>query len=394
MRTLPFVLGLALLAHATAQQPATTIVDLRGTVRGPGDGKTRVTVWHNDMQKHAIEPIAEGFADAAGKFAFDRVPWFARQQWGPHSIVVVARRAGHAGLCTLRGDDAPTGAVVVDVAPTIELRGTVHGADGKALAGARVWPTIFGHDPNGGGAAWVTAPLLPWLAETAADGTFTLRDLPPLPPFKLRAAHPDHATAWVDGGDGKEPIACTLELGGRIRGEVRLPDGKPAPRVRVAAAAVGVGYAHAQTDLEGRYELHGLPADTYKVWAEAPDLTVVCVTNLVVRAGEIAEADQVQLTPGGFIVGKLVDASTGRPFVPGPWTDIAMYGPARGEGGACECTPVLPDGTFKIRAPAGMNRIYVRGANGYSEPSDYVEVHDGKVTNVEWRLSPPIRKKG
>ena len=389
---LPLVVVLGLLACATTQQPATATVDLRGTVRGPGDGRTRVTVWHNDMRKHAIEPIAEGFAGADGTFAFARVPWLARQEWGFHTVVVVARRPGHAGLRTLRGDDAPTGAVVVDVAPTIQLRGTVRGADGKPLAGARVWPAIFGSDDQGRNQAWVTEPLLPWVAETAADGTFTLRDLPPLLPFKLRAAHPDHATAWVDADDAKLPVECTLEPGGRIRGQVLQPDGTPAARVHVAAAANGSGYGHGQTDLEGRFELHGLPPDTYKVWAEAPDLTVVAVTNLIVRAGDVATANTVQLTPGGFIVGTLVDAATGKPFVPGPWTDVAMYGPARGDGGACECTPVLPDGTFKIRAPAGRNRIYLRSANGYSEPSEFVEVQDGRDTKVEWRLTPPRGK--
>ena len=397
MRTPTFAVAVLLAvvaAPVVAQAPPSATADLRGTVNGPGTGRIRVTVWHNDMGKHAIEPIAEGFADDAGRFAFDRVPWFVRQEWGRHSIVMVARRDGHAGLVTLRGDDAKVGAIAVTVAPTIALRGTVRGADGKPLAGARVWPAQFGANEKGMPRAWVTEPLLPWLAETAADGSFTLRDLPPLAPFKLRATHPDHATAWVDAVDPAQPVAAQLEAGGRIRGGVRTPDGKPAVRVLVAAAANGIGYANALTDDQGNFELTGLPPDTYKVWAEAPDLTVIAVTGIAVHGGQTSDAAIVQLTPGGFIVGRILDAETGKPFAPGPWTDVAMYGPARGDGGACECTPVLPDGTFRIRAPAGRNRIYLRAAgDGYSEPTERVTVEDGKETIVEWKLTRGPRRR-
>src|SRR5262245_11767492 len=225
MRTASLVVLLPALTAPVAAQVATgATADLRGTVTGPGTGRIRVTVWHNDMSKHALEPIAEGFADDTGHFAFDRVPWFARQQWGSHSVVVVARRDGHAGLATLRGDDAPIGAIAVAVGPTVAIRGTVQGADGKPLAGARVWPAIFGDGAKAPAYAWVTEPLLPWVAESAADGTFTLRGLPPLAPFKLRANHPDHATAWIDAPDPAQPVAARLEAGGRIRGVVRMPD--------------------------------------------------------------------------------------------------------------------------------------------------------------------------
>jgi hypothetical protein len=289
-------------------------------------------------------------------------------------MVLVGRQGDCTGLVELRGDDAPIDALRLRLAPGVDLRGTLRAVDtGAPIADAWIWPAIFGDRPGGRAAAWITAPLLPWHARTAADGTFTLRGLPPLFPLKLIAGHTEFARTWVEAPAASTAVDARLPRGGRIRGRVLLPDGNPAVRVRVTTAAVGAGYGEATTNELGHFELCSLAADTYKVWAEAEDLTVIAVQNLVVEAGDLLDAKVVQLVRGGFIEGRLVDAETGAPVAPGPSTDVAMYGPARGDGGACECTPVLPDGTFRIRAPAGRNRIYLRVAEGWSEPSEVVE---------------------
>ncbi|MCU0863159.1 MAG: carboxypeptidase-like regulatory domain-containing protein [Planctomycetes bacterium] len=371
----------------TTPPAATPTATLTGRIDSPGQGRIRVTVWHNDMEKRSIDAIAEGFADADGTFTLRDVPWRRAQQWGQHKMILVGRQTGHAGLLELRFDDAPIDAIRLQLRPTVALRGTLRAADtGAPLADAWIWPAIFGDAAGGRHAAWLTAPLLPWLARTDADGNFTLNGLPPLFPCKLVAGHADFARTWVAAPAADQPIEARLPRGGRIRGRVLLPDGRPAVRVLVATAAQGLGYGDSTTDEQGRYELSSLPADTYKVWAEAEGLTVIAVQNLVVEAGGELDAQVVQLVHGGFIEGRLVDAATGAPIAPGPHTDVAMYGPARGDGGACECTPVRPDGTFKIRAPAGRNRIYLRAAEGWSEPSEEVEVREGEVTQVAWKL--------
>jgi Carboxypeptidase regulatory-like domain len=401
MRPSLAILCLAGLAATTnSQQPtaataAAVTVTLRGQVTSPGQGRVRVTVWHNDMQKRSIDAIAEGFAADDGTFCLRDVPWQQRQQWGMHKIIVVGRQPGHQGLVELRGDDAPIDAIRLQLGPTVDLRGTLRAEHTNApIADAWIWPAIFGDAPGGRNAAWLTSPLLLWHARTDADGKFLLRGLPPLFPYKLMAGHADFAHTWIDAPAATTVVDARLPRGGRIRGRVLLPDGKPAVRVLVASAAVGAGYGDATTDEQGHFEITSLPADTYKVWAEAPDLTVIAVQNLVVEAGNVQDAKVVQLVHGGFIEGRLVDAATGAPVAPGPSTDVAMYGPARGDGGACECTPVRPDGTFRIRAPAGRNRIYLRAAEGWSEPSEVVEVREGVTTAVEWRLQRPKAVKG
>jgi len=383
--------GAALLAAAFATvlsaQSERVVRELRGAVHGVGDARVRVTVLHNDMARSTVEPLAEGLAAADGTFVFRDVPWFTRQTWGMNTVVVVARAARRVGVLEVRGDEAAIDRLQVNLGDAIDLHGLVRSrVSGKPIADACIWPAIFGANPQGRSAVWVTAPMLPWRATTDAEGRFTLKDLPPLGPMQLIADGNEHARSWVVIDDLRQPVEVELEIGGRIRGTVLLPDGRPAVRALVRTAGSGAGYGHATTDDDGRFCLTSLSADVYKVWAEVPDLTVIAVHGLAITPGAIVENQTVQLVRGGFIAGRIIDAATGTPISPGPNTDVAMYGPARPDGGACECTPVLPDGTFRIRAPAGRNNIYLRGAVGWTEPSEDVVVVEGEETKVEWRL--------
>ncbi|HZN37812.1 MAG TPA: carboxypeptidase-like regulatory domain-containing protein [Planctomycetota bacterium] len=386
--------ALAIVAAAAATQGLPAIRrDLRGTVDGTSGARVRVTVWHNDMDGHSMEPIAEGFAAADGTFEFRDVAWLQRQQWGSNLVVVVARCERRVGLLEIRGDGVAIDRLRVTLLDTVDLHGMLRNQDGGApIANAWVRPAFFGQGKNGA-AVTITEPLLPWHAVTDADGRFTLKGVPAMPPLRLLAGHDDFGREWIDVPDLAKPIDAGLELGGKVSGVVLLPDGKPAARALVETAGQGMGYGRTTTDDHGRFCLKGLRADVYKVWAEAPDLTVIAVLGLEVKPRSHLEDRTVQLVRGGFIVGRLVDATTGQPFVPGPFTDVAMYGPARGDGGACEATPVLPDGTFRIRAPAGKNRIYLRAAGGWSEPSEVVDVVEGEETKVEWKLRKAGRKK-
>ncbi|MCA8952620.1 MAG: carboxypeptidase regulatory-like domain-containing protein [Planctomycetes bacterium] len=372
-----------------AQQGAVTR-DLAGTVAGaPAGERVLVTLWHDDMERDVMEPLGECFAATDGTFAFAGTPWFERQQWGSHHVLLLARAGDHVAIRDLRGDDVALDRLDLALAPAVEVRGRLCDGETRApIAGAWVWPAILGDDRRS--RVWLTQPLLPWHATTAADGTFVLKGLPDLAPMKLlagggSAAGRTYARSWVDVED-RNAVLGLLELGGSITGRVLLPDGSPARRVPVTATGRAAGLGRALTGDDGTFTLSALPPDTYKVFARAPDLTVIAVLDLEVGAGDTIDGQQVRLVEGGFVVGRIVDAATGKPFVPGPWTDVAMYGPARGPGGSCECTPVLADGTFRIRAPAGRNRVYLRSAGGYTEPSSEVDVVEGQETEVVWQV--------
>ncbi len=383
-----------LVMTAVAQQDLPpTVRNLSGMVQGGNGDRIRVTVWRNDMQRGTVDHLCEGLTDAEGRFAFREVPWLNRYAWGMNTVIVVARAGKRVGILEVRGEQAPIDRLQLSLGDAIDLTGVLRNeVDGKPVADAWVWPSIFARQQDGRAVAWVTAPLLPWHTTTDAQGRFTLKGLPPLASFHLLAGSDAFACQSIEVSDPSRPVEATLVPGGRIRGVVVLPDGNPAKCLRVRASGRGMGFGTTTTDDAGRFELTALAADIYKVWAEAEDLTVIACAGLVIEPGTVIENQKVQLVRGGFIVGRIIDRDTGEPIVPGEYTDVAMYGPARPEGGACECTPVLPNGTFRIRAPAGRNLIYLRAAGGYDEPSEEVEVAEGQETKVEWKVGRGRRR--
>jgi hypothetical protein len=392
LRSGSFLLALALATEVAAQAPAAPVLrDVRGMVSGAKEEneKVRVTLWHNDLLRGSVDAAAEAFAAADGAFTLAGVPWFEKQQWGSHSFIVIARTEKRVGALTVRGDEVDPGSLRIDLGETSEVRGVVLGKEtGQPLADVSVWARILGN-PSKPGNVWLAAPLPLWTAVTDAEGRFLLKGLPKLAPLYLMAGNLEYARTSIQVDDPTKPVEVVLPLGGKVRGIVSMPDGKPAARVRVRATSSRAGYGETMTADDGTFCLSALEVGVYKVWAEAPDLTVIAVLDLDVAAGAVIEDQKVQLVKGGFIVGRIVDKATGKAITPGPHTDVAMYGPARGNGGSCEATPVLPDGTFRIRAPAGKNHIYLRGTEGWSEPSENVDVVEGQETKVEWQLVKP-----
>lgn len=366
----------------TAQQKQPTC-NLGGAVGAHRGESVRVTVWHDDGRRVSMKMMAEGFAGRDGTFDFEGLPWFAKNDWGSRKIVVVARSKTRVGLTVVRNAGQDTSNLHVPMKRKVDVRGVLTDAKtGRPVQNGWIWPSIFQQYPE----VWVTEPLLPWRAETDAQGRFVLRGMPEGVSVKALAGGRDHARTWVDLGDAVDHHRFALQPGGRIEGLVRMPDGSPAVRVQVETTNSGAGRGHTRTDDQGRFTLTSLGGGEYKVWAEVPDLTVVAALGIQVRPGETSSCGTVQLVRGGFIVGTITDAKTGKPIVPGPHTDVAMYGPARGDGGSCQHTPVRADGTFRIRAPAGRNRIYLRAAGGYDEPSEFVQVVEGEEVAVEWKL--------
>ena len=378
------ILVTGLLAGVGAAQAKPLTCDLAGAVAGDQGERVQLTAWHNDSSRVSMDMMAVTFANPDGVFTFKHLPWFSAQQWGQHKVIVVARSKSRIGMFEVHNDRTDTGNLHIPMRQKVNLRGRLlDRVSGKPIVNGWIWPSIFGKSHE----VWATEPLLPWLARTDEQGRFVLKGLPKGLFLKALAGGPDHARTWIDIEDSEQLLTSKLPRGGRITGRVLNPDGTPAARVQVNTSSTEGGRGHALSNDQGEYTLTSLGPGRYKVWAEVDDLTCIAATDLAVTTGTVLSKQTVQLVKGGFIVGRIVDANTGKPIVPGPHTDVAMYGPARGDGGSCQRTPVQADGTFRIRAPAGKNRIYLRAAMGYKEPSEFVQVVEGQETEVVWEVT-------
>ena len=385
------LLPLSFAAFATAQQRVPDVpTDLAGTLRGAAEhcANARITFWHNDVSAASLDPIADGRADADGRFAFAAVPWFRQPQWKQHKVLVVALAGDRAiGLLEIRADRDDLDKLTIDMVPTIEVTGTVQRDDGTKLANAMVWLWIAGSPANA--SAWITAPLPQWQVNTDAEGRFRMRPVPANTELSLRALHPEFEEQHGKVAAGATTCNFALQPGARVEGRVTLPDGKPAARVRVAAINNDSHlFRTSMTDHDGRYVIGSLSPGHYNVWADSDDLTVVAIDSLPLDRGERATAQDLRLVRGGRIVGRVVDAATGTAVKPGPWSDIAMNGPARPlSNGACQCFDVAADGTFAIVAPPGRNKIYLRPAPEWGGIiTKWIDVEDGGESTVTFEV--------
>jgi hypothetical protein len=140
-----------------------------------------------------------------------------------------------------------------------------------------------------------------------------------------------------------------------------------------------------QTDRQGRYRLRALPLGAYNVWAEQQGRTGPAIDSLAGNRNAATAAPDLRLGVGGIVKGRVIDAATGEVLKlerPIPWADVVMfYGPARPRsGGAVESTPIGSDGTFELRAPPGVNYLYVNGRTQKIAP---VLVEEGETVEVE-----------
>ncbi len=141
--------------------------------------------------------------------------------------------------------------------------------------------------------------------EARADGTFLVDGLPSEPGVIVAdAGDKGHGAATVEAGANKATVvlAPTASLKGRV---VDAASGAPLSRIKVVARGDG-GVFVARSGPDGRYEIRGLPARTYRLVADDP--TYVAWSRDAVRvAPGAAQAQDVILTRAAALSGRIVD---------------------------------------------------------------------------------------
>lgn len=381
--------ALAALTACVAQTPPRehSFAGTCHTPNGPAKSPTRLMLWLHDYEHESATVVADVMAAADGSFRFDRVPWLAGHDWGFRFFVLHAQQGANVAMVYLRGDDAARAPLSIVLQPAVTLRGRVTGPDGSPVAGAVV-------AVRGVGDAFFAEPPPMLRTTTDAKGDYMVKGLPPLP-LRVHCLAARFAASKRDG----VPAAgfdFALEPGAVITGHVLLENGRAAVRMRVCAQGHTTStWSTTTTDDAGRYQLIGLVDDRYNLWVGGDDVTCEAIEGQKVRIGEAVEAPDLVAVAGGFFVGRVVDADTGKPLQPGASADVAIYGPSRPRsGGACDCSPIGVDGTFRIRVPPGSNFIYLRadpafeavGADAFTLP-----VETGRETSVEFRVRRKAR---
>jgi beta-lactamase regulating signal transducer with metallopeptidase domain len=283
------------------------------------------------------------------------------------------------------------------------LSGVVTDVRGRPVQGVAVFLPFFDHRP------------LPDFncAITDVDGHFAITDFKrwqpgdakPLKPkpgegyttdlviscyFMLR--HPDYAVTRGSYSGIPQEVNVTLSPPAIVEGRV-IDQVSSRPLVNVVVHSQGVGRSDgdsASTDQQGRYRLV-LNKDHYNIWAEADDRIAIAVKALPVEPGKTVKDADIRMVRGGFVVGTVIDGTTGKPIAPAAEKvlRVAQYGPARPRtGAAVTSTAVNPDGTYRLRVAPGRNYVYLM--NGAA--SAIVNVEDGQEVKLDLRIGDHVRQ--
>ncbi len=163
------------------------------------------------------------------------------------------------------------------------ISGVVRDGQGSALSGIYV----NANPPDNSSGVWL------W-ALTAADGSYTIADVPPgpyhvwtmpgsyAPEYYISVRWPEDATSvQVASGEDTPNIDFVLDGGGSISGVVTGAGGHPVAGARVNASPVNrtvpwwwsllqafFGWSYATTTADGTYTITALPAASYQVWMQ------------------------------------------------------------------------------------------------------------------------------
>lgn len=365
-------------------------VVVRGTVRDPdGSGLAAINVSINPQDPggastgtqtapdgtYATTPLPPGsykvqFSDTGAPPAWARQYWQGQPSWNT------------AQTLTLTGTDVParTG-VDATMAPAATISGTVTGPDAAPLAGICVDANIA--QPQGG-TDWIQGTT------TAADGTYTLGELPAT---DLRvhfhpcssgqyveqwyADQPDSSSSTpvvLSPGEARTGVDAQLDAGITVSGHVRDADGNPIAGVGVSVNPTGSGSgAWAQTDANGDYTTGGLRPGSYRVqfqgsgewatqyWNQKVSWNLADVLALSPSDSPNRSGVDATLTKAATITGTVTRSSGGA--APGVCVSATVDGPQGLDwvGG----TTSGPDGSYTINGlPAAPVKVVFDDCNG------------------------------
>jgi 5-hydroxyisourate hydrolase-like protein (transthyretin family) len=378
----------------------TQAVQVAGTCRDetgqPLAGVT-VTLYREDANATKTVKVGAQETGADGRFVFPDAP----APTADRILGIAFTKAGRGSTVQNLYPQSIEKPLEVEVRPAATLQGRVTDEAGQPVAGARVWSHSLRTGPLDGISS----------AVTGADGKYAITDMGRLTDEDARAKrmggvsfffdvlHPDFArerptwTRMPATGD------VVLHPGGVIEGKVTdRVTGKPAAGVAVSLQGIRLGtWDQVRTDVDGKYQIRSLKAGRYNLWADAADRACTAIDSLTVTAGNTLTGQELTLVEGGWVEGRVVDATTGAPITGTADRPlyVACHGPGRPKSGAAvQSARVDEKGRFRLRVAPGLTYPYIMTPDLWSRTegkADFqagIEVKAGEATTVVFRTTP------
>jgi uncharacterized GH25 family protein len=303
-------------------------------------------------------------------------------------------------------------AATVRLARAGSVAGRVVDAGGKPLAGAKVGPEYLTFGDAGADEGVVAfMPLPESVAErlrvmTGADGAFQIKEMPSRAGSVMVRLRDERFIAARMGlplpeAERKATEALVAKPGAVLKGQVvDAATGKPAPGVLVHAQGVGIqdGGGNARSGADGTFALIGLPEGRFNVSVTDPRGAAVAKSLEGVKAtpGRTTTLADLNMTPGGFVIGRLIDADTKQPIA--VEAAVGVHGPHRPQSSAMiDRTEVKKDGTYRLRVPSGTSSVYLtQPPEGYVYDQKLipVTVAEGGTQTVDFAVKQGLTVEG
>jgi beta-lactamase regulating signal transducer with metallopeptidase domain len=385
----------------------------------------QLSLFLDDFETLSDERLQSTRTDQAGRFRFE--PVAALRDSETFKQYLISAAANGRATVVLNRPNPPwrvADHLQIAISEAASLRGKIMGPDGRPVEGAKVWTSLTQGPIDG-----------IHTATSNAEGLYEISDLEkrdgkpvPVPGhpgafsqlgYFLTVQRPHFAGALATFSQVPSTVNVTLQPAAGIKGRVVYGDSeKPAAGVRLCARPIPVNDAYrrqgeAITDSKGRYHFDALAAGRYNIFMLSckEGYTMAALESFETTADTTKTALDLRLVHGGLIVGRVIDADSGKPFRPltaDPLQNrpyIRMYGPSRPwSGGACETASIQEDGSFQLRAAPGNNYVDLQrsigrplpGVNSFGIEEDCWQevspgslelgVAEGQTVTVEFKL--------
>ena len=324
----------------------------------------------------------------------------AREVSTEADVIVEAAKKGYppASTSALRVNPGEKkSGITLTIPRGLAFSGRVLDKNNKPVSGAAVDLSSSTQDPTAGMRRMIASGMgrpSDDVVRSASDGTFTVRVKEGRYDVNVKAEGYAAKTLRAQNVvPGMKPVDVVLEPGVEITGRVTRA-GTGVDGVTVMAMSMSEGMNSTQSGADGSFRLTDLTPGSMMLIASRQDAFIQEMRNVTAPAKDV----NIELPPGGRIVGHVVDKATHSPVT----SFQAGVSTARGGGGMVVQTPPMlkaftaDDGAFTLENLRPGSTQVVVNAPGYTQGRvANVEVQEGKTTpDVTVEMETGVRLVG